>query len=124
MTYKVKAYAIRNSSETELLAQIRDTKTELAQLRVAQVTGGAPAKLASICTARKNIARVLTVFNQKRKEESKKAFEGKKFKPLDQRARKTRALSRVLSTAQQNKTTLKEKTRNDNFPMRRYAVAA
>ena len=34
------------------------------QLRVAQVTGGAPAKLAKIGGVRKNIARVLTVYNQ------------------------------------------------------------
>lgn len=35
-----------------------------AQLRVAKVTGGAPNKLAKIHTVRKNIARVLTVYNQ------------------------------------------------------------
>jgi ribosomal protein L29 len=34
------------------------------QLRVAKVTGGAPNKLAKIHTVRKNIARVLTVYNQ------------------------------------------------------------
>lgn len=121
---KVKAYEIRKLSETDLLNKIKDEKTELSQLRVAQVTGGAPAKLAKINTVRKNIARVLTVYNQKRKEESRKAFENKKFKPLDQRAKKTRALRRALSNAQKNKTTLKEKTRNDNFPMRKYAVSA
>ena len=121
---KVKAYEIRKLSETDLLNKIKDEKTELSQLRVAQVTGVAPAKLAKINTVRKNIARVLTVYNQKRKEESRKAFENKKFKPLDQRAKKTRALRRALSNAQKNKTTLKEKTRNDNFPMRKYAVSA
>ena len=34
------------------------------QLRVAKVTGGAANKLAKIKTTRKNIARVLTVYNQ------------------------------------------------------------
>ena len=36
------------------------------QLRVAKVTGGAANKLAKIYTVRKNIARVLTVYNQRR----------------------------------------------------------
>ena len=35
-----------------------------SQLRVAQVTGGAPAKLSKIGSVRKSIARVLTVHNQ------------------------------------------------------------
>lgn len=37
------------------------------QLRVAKVTGGAPAKLAKIKVVRKSIARVLTVYNQTQK---------------------------------------------------------
>ncbi len=36
----------------------------ILQLRVAQTNQGAPAKLAKIGVVRKNIARVLTVFNQ------------------------------------------------------------
>ena len=38
------------------------------QLRVAKVTGGAASKLAKIKVYRKDIARVLTVYNQKQKE--------------------------------------------------------
>jgi large subunit ribosomal protein L35e len=47
-----------------LLAQLSELRAELSTLRVAQVTGGAPAKLAKIGVVRKNIARVLTVHNQ------------------------------------------------------------
>jgi len=38
------------------------------QLRVAKVTGGAASKLAKIKVVRKDIARVLTVYNQKNKD--------------------------------------------------------
>ena len=121
---KVKAYSIRAKNESELLAEVSDLKKELSTLRVAKVTGGAAAKIAKINTVRKNIARVLTVFNQQRKATAVKQFEGKRFKPLDQRAKKTRAIRRALTTAQATKVTNKQKVRADNFPNRRYAVTA
>lgn len=61
---KVKAHEIRTKGKSELLTQLGELKTELSSLRVAQVTGGAPAKVAKIGVVRKNIARVLTVYNQ------------------------------------------------------------
>ena len=121
---KVKAYAIREKSEAELLSELNDLKKELSSLRVAKVTGGSASKIAKINTVRKNIARVLTVYNQQRKAAAVKAFEGKKFKPLDQRAKKTRALRRALTVAQAKKVTKKQSTREQNFPKRRFAVTA
>lgn len=47
-----------------MLNQLKDLKTELAALRVAKVTGGAPNKLSKIKIVRKSIARVLTVYRQ------------------------------------------------------------
>merc|ERR1711964_641910 len=63
---KVKCYELRKQSKTkgDLTKQLDDLKTELANLRVAKVTGGAAAKLSKIKVVRKNIARVLTVFNE------------------------------------------------------------
>lgn len=61
---EVKAYELRNKTKSELVSQLGDLKSELQSLRIAQVTGGAPAKLAKIGTIRKSIARVLTVTNQ------------------------------------------------------------
>ena len=46
------------------MSQLKELKEELQSLRIAQVTGGAPAKLAKISVVRKSIARVLTVINQ------------------------------------------------------------
>merc|ERR1711998_303367 len=63
---KVKCYELRKQSKTksDLTKQLDDLKTELTNLRVAKVTGGAAAKLSKIKVVRKNIARVLTVFNE------------------------------------------------------------
>ena len=47
-----------------MISQLGELRTELSTLRVAQVNNGAPAKLAKIGVVRKNIARVLTVYNQ------------------------------------------------------------
>jgi large subunit ribosomal protein L35e len=64
---KIKVYELRTKNKTELLKQLEELKNELAQLRVAKVTGGAASKLAKIKVVRKSIARVLTVYNQTQK---------------------------------------------------------
>merc|ERR1712025_428573 len=99
-----------------------ELKGELAQLRVAKVAGGAASKLAKIKIVRKSIARVLTVYNQKQKQEARKEYKGKKYTPKDLRPKKTRAIRRRLSVEQKCKKTLKQKTRDQNFPMRRFTV--
>lgn len=63
----MKAHELRGKGKNELLSTLTDLKSELQSLRIAQVTGGAPAKLAKIKDVRKNIARVLTVANQQAK---------------------------------------------------------
>ena len=52
---KVKAYELRTKSKGDLLKQLEELKSELAQLRVAKVTGGATSKLAKIKVVRKSI---------------------------------------------------------------------
>jgi large subunit ribosomal protein L35e len=66
-TVKVKAHELREKTKSDLMAQLSELKSELQGLRIAQVTGGAPAKLAKIKEVRKNVARVLTVINQTQK---------------------------------------------------------
>ena len=55
---------MRNKTKSQLKEQLKDQKKELQGLRVAQVTHGAPAKIAKIGQVRKSIARILTVTNQ------------------------------------------------------------
>uniref|UniRef100_A0A8C0HW83 Large ribosomal subunit protein uL29 n=1 Tax=Balaenoptera musculus TaxID=9771 RepID=A0A8C0HW83_BALMU len=88
---KIKARDLRGKKKEELLKQLEDLKVELSQLRMAKVTGGAASKLSKIRVVRKSIARVLTVINQTQKENLRKFYKGKKYKPLDLRPKKTQS---------------------------------
>merc|ERR1712096_245973 len=98
------------------------SKEELSKLRVAEVTGGAASKLSKIRLVRKSIARVLTVMNQNQKENLRKLFKGKKYKPTDLRPKKTRALRRRLNKTQEAAVTAKQARKMRNNPVRTYAV--
>ena len=45
---RIRVHELREKSKTELLAQLKELKAELALLRVAKVTGGAPNKLSKM----------------------------------------------------------------------------
>lgn len=121
---KVKAHELREKGRDELLRQLDELKTELQQLRVAKVTGGAASKLSKIKVVRKSIARVLTVINQKKKFAVREAFADKVHKPLDIRAKKTRSLRRKLTPEQAAKLTVRGKKKATHFPQRKFAVKA
>merc|ERR1712137_1409098 len=84
----VKCSTLRGKSPDELTAQLKDLKNELLQLRVAKVTVGTASKLSQIKVVRKSIARVQTVIHQSQKEYARKLYAGKKYKPLDIRAKR------------------------------------
>eukprot|EP00746_Dinoflagellata_sp_MGD_P163755 gnl/MRDRNA2_/MRDRNA2_91965_c0_seq1.p2 gnl/MRDRNA2_/MRDRNA2_91965_c0~~gnl/MRDRNA2_/MRDRNA2_91965_c0_seq1.p2 ORF type:complete len:123 (+),score=34.17 gnl/MRDRNA2_/MRDRNA2_91965_c0_seq1:95-463(+) len=121
---RVKAHELRSKTSKELLKELDDLKSELSQLRVAKVAGGAASKLAKIKVVRKSIARVLTVYNQKQKTEARKTYSKKKYLPLDLRAKKVRKIRRALKVEQKFAKTTKQKTKESNFPQRRFAVTA
>merc|ERR1712022_31449 len=121
---KIKVHDLKKSSKQDLLKQLEDLKTELQQLRVAKVTGGAASKLAKIKVVRKSIARVNTVFNQNVKKTLRKEYSDKKYTPLDLRAKKTRAIRRRLTKAQASALTTREAKRQQYFPLRKYAIKA
>ncbi|PFH31492.1 ribosomal protein RPL35 [Besnoitia besnoiti] len=121
---KVRAYELRGKSQKELVKQLEDLKKELAQLRVAKVTGGAASKLSKVTEVRKGIARVLTVYTQKQKEEARAAFKGKKFLPNDLRKKKTRAIRRRMTVSQTRKMTVRKMKRTQNVPKRKFALIA
>ncbi|XP_042007236.1 60S ribosomal protein L35-like isoform X1 [Salvia splendens] len=97
---RIKVHELRVKNKTELLAQLKDLKAELALLRVAKVTGGAPNKLSKIKVVRLSIAQVLTVISQKQKSALREAYKNKKYLPLDLRPKKTRAIRRRLTKHQ------------------------
>ena len=120
----VKAYELRSMNKDELLKTLGDLRKDLAELHVAKVTDGAASKVAKIKGVRKSIARVLTVHNQKVKEGLRKAAAGSKYMPKDLRAKKTRAMRRALTKAQQAKKTHKQRRKEAAFPYVKYAVKA
>uniref|UniRef100_A0A6N2MSC4 Ribosomal protein L29 n=1 Tax=Salix viminalis TaxID=40686 RepID=A0A6N2MSC4_SALVM len=119
---RIKVHELREKSKTELLAQLKEFKAELALLRVAKVTGGAPNKLSKIKVVRLSIAQVLTVISQKQKAALREAYKNKKFLPLDLRPKKTRAIRRRLTKHQASLKTEREKKREIYFPIRKYAI--
>ncbi len=94
------------------------------QLRVAQVTNGAASKLGRIRLVRKNVARVLTVINQKSLDAMKNETSKNKRLPKQLRARKTRAIRRQLTPAQAANVTLKAQKKAENFAVRKFALKA
>merc|ERR1712216_900470 len=121
---KLKVSELRGKSKQELLNQLKDLKQELALLRVAKVTGGAPNKLSKIKVVRLSIARVLTVISHNQKAALRKAYEGKKHAPLDLRVKKTRAIRKALTKEQANKKTVKQQKAGTHFALRKYAIKA
>merc|ERR1711915_485730 len=119
---KVKCSELRTKKKEELLKQLEELKLELAGLRVAKVTGGAASKLSKIRVVRKSIARVNIVINQKTKENLRKFYKDKKFKPLDLRKKKTRAIRRRLKPIEKHAKAPKLQKRLYSFPRRKYAV--
>lgn len=91
---------------------------------MAKVTGGAPNKLSKIKVVRKNIARVLTVVNQKTRAALKEEYAKKKYVPIDLRAKKTRAIRRRLTKHQASAKTEKQIKKERAFPKRKFAVKA
>ncbi|KAL3334958.1 hypothetical protein AABB24_031269 [Solanum stoloniferum] len=79
---RIKVHELRNKSNTDLLAQLKDLKAELALLHVAKVIGGAPNKLSKIKAVRLSIAQVLTVISQKQKFALREVYKNKKYLPL------------------------------------------
>merc|ERR1711918_51620 len=123
---KVKCYELRKQSKSkvDLTKQLDELKTELANLRVAKVTGGAASKLSKIKVVRKNIARVLTVINETQKGALRLFYAGLKYAPLDLRVKKTRAIRRRLTKYEKGLKTKRQEKREALFPLRKYAVKA
>merc|ERR1712212_45173 len=119
---KVKAKDLRGKTKEDLLKQLDELKNELQTLRVAKVTGGAAAKLAKIYTVRKSVARVLTVINQKQKENLRRLYRSRTHKPKDLRLKKTRAIRRALTPYEKSLKSKKEQRKMRLYPMRKYAV--
>ncbi|KAJ9213378.1 hypothetical protein DTO166G4_5004 [Paecilomyces variotii] len=121
---KVKTGQLWGKSKDDLTKQLEELKTELNQIRVQKVSGGAASKLTRIHDLRKSIARILTVINANQRAQLRLFYKNKKYLPLDLRAKKTRAIRRRLTKHEASLITEKERKRQIHFPQRKYAVKA
>merc|ERR1719223_606127 len=121
---KGKAAELRTKPKAELLKQLEDLKTELAQLRVSKQTAGAASKLCKIKVVRRSIARTLTILNMNEKNNLRKLYKGKKWKPLDLRKKTTHAKRVALKANTQEKyaKSLKKLKKTKAYPRRVFAV--
>ena len=144
MVKTTSAKTFRGKNNTELLADLKKLREDLQQIRFTKVSGTAVSKLSKIKSLRKEIARVLTILREKKKDEvianlkkkvKKEMKDGKeeeventiknlkvKHIPIDLRAKKTRAQRKALTKFENNLLTLKQLKRKLNFPKRKFAV--
>ena len=72
---------------------------------------------------RKAIAKVLTVINEKRRDKARDDHK-KKRTPLDLRYKKTRAFRKRLTKHERTRKTVRQQKKENNFKLRKYALAA
>ncbi|BEI87418.1 uncharacterized protein CcaverHIS019_0101360 [Cutaneotrichosporon cavernicola] len=121
---KVRASELASKNKADLLVQLTELRTELAALRVQKVVGGSSSKLTKINTVRKSIARVLTVVNQKQRQNLREFYKKSKYMPLDLRYKKTRAIRRRLTAKEAGAITTKAHKKAIHFPQRKFALKA
>nr|XP_058131373.1 large ribosomal subunit protein uL29-like [Dasypus novemcinctus] len=113
---RIKAQDLHGKKE-KLLKQLDNLKVELSQLHVSKVTGGTASKLSKIRVVQKPIALVLTVINQTQKENLRKFYKSKKYKPLDLQPKKTCAMYCRLNKHEENLKTKKQEQKEWLYPL-------
>merc|ERR1712146_795884 len=119
---KIKTYELRAKGKEDLTKQLKELRTELQQLRVAQVTGGAASKLSKIKEIRKAVARCLTVMNQTQRAKLKEQHEKSRWVPTDLRKKGTRKARRRLTFEQRSKMTQRQTKKAINRKLKLYVV--
>jgi large subunit ribosomal protein L35e len=116
---------IRESDVQAIRGSIDRLKEELRNLRNAKASSGSASKLAKIKGVRKNIARNLTILNQKERTTAAGSLhKGSVKRALFLRTKLTRAFRRQLTTHQKSKQITKLQKRTANFPTRTYGLKA
>ncbi|KAA8652070.1 60S ribosomal protein uL29 [Aspergillus tanneri] len=123
-TSKVKAGQLWGKNKDDLSKQLEELKTELSQLRVQKIAGGASSKTQRIHDVRKSIARILTVINANQRAQLRLFYKNKKYLPLDLRPKLTRDLRRRLTKHEATVKTERKRKQQIHFPQRKYAIKA
>ena len=121
------ARILREKSKEDLMTLLEDMKKELLQLRTAAKTSGTAAKACKQRVVRKNIARILTVLNQKEKASLRKFYSepaNVKNTPKFLKPKLTKAMRMALTPEQKNAKTLRQRKREQAFPKMNYFLRA
>lgn len=121
---KLKIKDLKLKKKDELSKQLDELKQELSNLRVAKVTGGTASKLAKIRIFRRDIARILTVMSHNQRENLRKFYKDKKFRPTDLRPKLTRSKRKDLTPHEKSLVTRKQRRRSTFYPERKFALKA
>lgn len=125
MVEKRVCHKIREQDTDAIRANVEKLKDELRTLRNSKASSGSATKLAKIKIVRKNIARSLTILNQK--ERSKLAgslHQNSTKRAAFLRTKLTRAYRRKLTNHQRTKKIAKVQKKALNFPVRKYGLKA
>lgn len=97
----------------------------MRNLRNAKASSGSAAKLAKIRIVRKNIARNLTILNQKERQVlAGNLHKGSVKRAQFLRTKLTRAFRTRLTKHQKTKQILKTQKKQQNFPLRKFGLRA
>lgn len=118
-----KAFELRKLTTEELLGKLEEFKNELSALKIQKVVGNS-SKNSRILHVRKNIARVLTVYNQKKKVELRQKYAGKKYIPYNLRPKLTKKRRLQLTKKQKRRLPTKRLKIAQNFPQRKYILTS
>ena len=121
MTY-ISAKELREKDKANLFVILKDHKKELAQLRAHQHIGATVDKLGKIRIIRKNIARILTVLNQKESQNLRAFYKGQKWIPKKLRPKLTKSRRLALTPREASIRTRKQIRKASKFPLRTFAV--
>merc|ERR1712224_275001 len=114
----------RGQEDSALITKLNTLIGELFKLRTSKVSSGPQVKLARIRVVRKSIAKVLTVLNEKRRNNAKAEWKTKKYNPYDLRAKRSKHARRQLTRFQRNCQTDRAAKKAGNFKQRKFAVTA
>ena len=122
---------LRNNGTPDIEAlkkRLKEQKTELSQLCVQKGSSAAQSKLCKIRVLKKNIARILTVLSQTKRQEVRKMYSGSNSKrvrdsmPKSLRPKLTHRRRLALTKKEKSIKTSRQLKRESKHPMRKFAI--
>eukprot|EP01057_Protomagalhaensia_wolfi_P005213 Protomagalhaensia_wolfi_Nauph_80__5212@NODE_55_length_4132_cov_174_239922_g46_i0_p5_GENE_NODE_55_length_4132_cov_174_239922_g46_i0NODE_55_length_4132_cov_174_239922_g46_i0_p5_ORF_typecomplete_len125_score30_38Ribosomal_L29/PF00831_23/3_4e10_NODE_55_length_4132_cov_174_239922_g46_i036113985 len=121
---KAKSVQLRQLSADELLKRVQTERETLASLRVGFDHKTHQSRVGKMQVAKKNIARMLTIYTQKKRAAAFVEYADKKHKPRDLLPKTTKRQRMALKPEQRAKVVPKVLRARKAFPMRKFLILA